>query len=140
MNIDKLLPKYKNQDIIEDMRNHQKGFFVPLLIIIAVLVVGVIIGYLILKYKTELNNENYISYSNNAFTVNYPKGWTVDEFTVSRAVHACNSLGTYFVSIPVLKKTLVTDDGSDYLHYLKNSGSVISITGGIGGDRVPTMT
>lgn len=69
-----------------------------------------------------------LSYSNKVFSNFFPKSWTIEEEAGSS--HGC-SAGVYFVQNSVPKQTLI-NESTNYLHYLKNSGSIISVSGGIG--------
>ena len=87
------------------------------------------------KNSIETTNSNQVSppsgllsYSNKVFTNFFPKGWTTEEEVLSS--YGCNAQ-VYFVQNSVPKQTLI-NESTDYLHYLKNPGSVISVSGGIG--------
>jgi len=131
-----------------NMKNLQKGFIgLTIAIIIGLVLVG---GgtYVYLnkdksnvpvnveeKDSTETMSSNIVSppsgllsYSNKVFSNFFPKNWTTEEEVISS--HGC-SAKVYFVQNSVPKQTLI-NESTDYLHYLKNSGSVISVSGGIG--------
>ena len=138
------------------MKNSQKGF---INIVIAVIVVGAIAGYVAwdnnlipknilsrnatqqeVSSNTDLQNQDDATlsvqsqtrgltlYSNKVFSNLFPENWTTEEEVVSS--HGC-SAKVYFVQNSVPKQTLI-NQSTDYLHYLSNPGSVISVSGGIG--------
>ena len=69
-----------------------------------------------------------LSYSNKVFSNFFPEGWTTEEEVLSS--YGC-SARVYFVQNSVPKQTLI-NESTDYLHYLANPGSVISVSGGVG--------
>ncbi len=122
------------------MKNYQKGFVIPLVIAIIVLLVIGGSAYIYSKNKEVVleNNlnatpilppEGFESYSNKVFSAFYPKGWKVTEGTFSS--HGCNAT-VNFVQIPLLKKNIYNSPADDFLDILKNPGSDIYISGGFG--------
>jgi len=130
------------------MKNLQQGFvgLVAAIIIGLVLVGGGTYVYLNKdkssvptnteeKNSTETTSLNIISppsgllsYSNKVFSNFFPKGWTTEEEVLSS--NGC-SARVYFAQNSVSKQTLI-NESTDYLHYLVNPGSVVSVSGGIG--------
>lgn len=130
------------------MKDSQKGFVASVIIIIIglVLIGGGTYVYLNKdKSSTPTNTEQensiettnsevvsppsgLLSYSNKVFSNFFPKGWTTEEKVLGSS--GC-SAGVSFAQNSVPKQTLI-NESTDYLHYLKNQGSVIFVSGGIG--------
>src|SRR3989338_8333487 len=99
--------------IIHIMKNLQQGF--------VGLVAAIIIGLVLVGGGTYV-------YLNKVFSNFFPKGWTTEEEVLSS--NGC-SARVYFAQNSVSKQTLI-NESTDYLHYLVNPGSVVSVSGGIG--------
>lgn len=80
------------------------------------------------KIPTQSSMGELTLYSNKVFTNLFPKNWTTEEEVAS--TNGCTAR-VYFVQNSVAKQKLI-EQGTDYLHYHANPGSVISISGGIG--------